>query len=64
MSQTTTYEIKTERLLLKPEKVQFVQQKYEEDFQDRVEMHQMLLPLLTEPRNKNNIFVRMRQPFI
>ena len=50
----------TEHLLLKPYKAQFVQQLHEED---RVEM---LLPLLTKLRNKNNIvFVRMKQqPFI
>ena len=41
--QTTTYQIRTEHLLLKPYKAQFVQQLYEEDFQDCVEMCQMLL---------------------
>ena len=46
----------TEHLLLKPDKAQFLQQLYEEDFQNRVEMCQMPLPLLTEPRNKNNVF--------
>ena len=58
--QITTCRIMTEHLLLKPYKAQFVQQLHEED---RVEM---LLPLLTKLRNKNNIvFVRMKQqPFI
>ena len=47
---TTTYRIMTEYLLLKSYKAQFVQQLYEEDFEDHVEMCQMLLPLLTEFR--------------
>ena len=62
--QTTTYRIRTEHLLLKPYKAQFVQQLYVEALQDRVERCQILLPLLTEPRNKNNIFFQIRQPFI
>ena len=47
--QTTTYRIRTELLLLKPYKAQFVQQLYEDDHVE------VLLPLLTEPRNKDNI---------
>jgi hypothetical protein len=53
---TTTHRIMTEYLLLKPYKVQFVQQLYEEDCQDRVEMCNILLPLLTDNNNKGNIF--------
>ena len=52
--QTTTYQIRTEHLLPKSDKAQ---QLYEDD---RIKM---LLPLLTELRNKNNVlyFIRMRQ---
>jgi hypothetical protein len=56
LPQTTTYRIMTEYLLLKPYKVQFVQQLYEEDCQDRVEMCKTLLPMLTDQKNKKNIF--------
>ena len=57
ISQTTIYRITTEHLLLKSCKMQFVQLLYEKDFQDRVEMCHMSLPLLTEPRDKSNIFL-------
>ncbi|CAF3252739.1 unnamed protein product [Rotaria sp. Silwood2] len=46
----------TEHLLLKPYTVQFVQQLYEEDCQDRAEMCNILLPLLTDHKNKKNVF--------
>ena len=55
--QTTTYRIRTEHLSLKPYKGQFVQQLCGKDFQDRIEICQMLLSLLTKPRNKNSIFL-------
>ena len=51
--QTAACRIRTEHLLLKPCKAQFVRHLYEKVFQDCVEMCQILLLLLTESRNKN-----------
>lgn len=56
ISPTTSYRIMREHLSLKPYKAQFVQQLYEEDFQDRVEMCQTLIQLLTNNNNRGNIF--------
>ena len=54
--QTITCRVRTEHLLVKSYKAQFVRHLYEKDFQDCVEMCQMLLSLVIEPRNKSNIF--------
>ncbi|CAF3566716.1 unnamed protein product [Rotaria sp. Silwood1] len=43
---TTAHRIMTEYLSLKPYKVQFVQQIYEEDLQDRVDMCQTMISML------------------
>jgi hypothetical protein len=53
---TTVYRIMTEHLLLKPYKMQFLQQLYEEDFQDRVEMCEKLIPMLEDAGNKEKFF--------
>mgnify|MGYP001047299604 CR=1 FL=1 len=56
LSRTTTHRIMTEYLLLKPYKVQFVQQLYEEDFQDRVEMCKTLISMLANHDIQENLF--------
>jgi hypothetical protein len=56
ISTTTTYRIMTEYLSLKPFKGQFVQQLFEEDLQDRVEMCQILIPMLQDTEIQGNIF--------
>ncbi|CAF1581905.1 unnamed protein product [Rotaria sp. Silwood1] len=53
---TTTHRIMTEYLLLKPYKAQFVQQLFEEDLQDRVEMCKILIPMLQDNAIQGNIF--------
>ncbi len=44
----TTHRIMTEYLSLKPYKAQFVQKLYEEDFQDRVKMCKIPIPMLQD----------------
>lgn len=53
---TTAYRIMTDYLLLKPYKVQFVQELYEENLQDRVEMCTTLLPMLEDEDIQENLF--------
>lgn len=53
---TTAYRIMTEYLSLKPYKAKFVQQIYEEDMQDRVEMCQTLIPMLEDKTIQDNMF--------
>ena len=54
---TTAHRIMTEHLSLKPYKVQFVQEIYEEDIQDRVEMCKTLIPMLEDNRIQQNLFL-------
>ena len=51
---TTAHRIMTEHLSLKPYKVQFVKQLYEEDLQDRVEMCKTLMPMLEDSHMQEN----------
>ena len=51
----------TEHLSLKPYKVQFVQELYEEDMQDRVEMCITLIPMLEDNQIQQNL---TQQPFL
>jgi hypothetical protein len=53
---TTAHRIMTENLSLKPYKMHFVQQLYEEDLQDRIEMCNILKPMLSNKDNEENIF--------
>ena len=53
---TTAHRIMKEYLLLKPYKVQFVQQLYEEDLQDRIDMCKTLIPMLQDKNIEENIF--------
>ena len=53
---TTAHRIMTEHLSLKPYKVQFVQELYEEDMQDRVEMCKTLIPMLEDNQIQQNLF--------
>ena len=53
---TTVHRIMTENLSLKPYKMHFVQQLYEEDLQDRVEMCNVLQPMLSNKDNEENFF--------
>ena len=46
----------TEHLSLKPYKVQFVQELYEEDMQVRVEMCKTLIPMLEDNQIQQNLF--------
>jgi hypothetical protein len=41
---------------LKPYKIQFTQELFDEDFDKRVEMAEILIPILQNPANKNMIF--------
>ena len=52
---TTAHRIMTEHLSLKPYKVQFVQELYE-DMQDRVEMCKTLVPMLEDNQIQQNLF--------
>jgi hypothetical protein len=56
ISKTITHRIVTEYLLLKPYKVEFVQQLFEEDLQDRVEMCKVLIPILQDNAIQENLF--------
>ena len=51
---TTVHRIMREHLLLKPYKRHFVQQLYEEDFQDRVDMCETLEPMLLNELNEES----------
>ena len=53
---TTAHRIMTEHLSLKPYKVQFVQQLYEEDLQDKVEMCKTLISMLEDSHMQENLF--------
>ena len=53
---TTAHRIMTEYLSLKPYKMHFVQQLYEEDLQDRVDMCETLIPMLADKNMQNNLF--------
>lgn len=53
---TTAHRIMAEYLLMKPFKVQFVQQLYEEDLQDRIEMCKTLVPMLQDINIQENVF--------
>ena len=53
---TTVHRIMRESLLLKPYKGHFVQQLYEEDFQDRVDMCETLDPMLLNDHNEESFF--------
>ena len=53
---TTAHRIMTEHLSLKPYKVQFVQELYEEDMQDRVEMCKTLIPMLEDNQIQQTLF--------
>lgn len=53
---TTTYRIMREYLELKPFKLQFVQQLYEEDLQDRIDMCETMIPMLENEKVHDNIF--------
>ena len=53
---TTAHRIMTEHLSLKPYKVQFVQELYEEDMQDRLEMCKTLIPMLEDKQIQQNLF--------
>ncbi|CAF3282756.1 unnamed protein product [Rotaria socialis] len=57
ISRTTAHQIMTEHLSLKPYKVQFVQELYEEDMQDRVEMCKTLIPMLEDNHIQQNLFL-------
>ena len=60
---TTMHRIMREHLLLKPYKGHFVQQLYEEDFQDRVDMCKTLEPMLLNDHNEENLFFPTRLLF-
>ena len=53
---TTVHRIMSEHLLLRPYKEHFVQQLYEEDFQDRMDMSETLEPMLLNDHNEENFF--------
>ena len=53
---TTAHRIITEHLSLKLYKVQFVQELYEEDMQDRIEMCKTLIPMLEGKQIQQNFF--------
>ncbi|CAF4486600.1 unnamed protein product [Rotaria sp. Silwood2] len=55
-SRTTAHRIMTEHLSLKPYKAQFVQQLFEEDMQDRVEMCKTLTPMLEDNHIQQDLF--------
>ena len=60
---TTVHRITREYLLLKPYKGHFVQQLYEEDFQDRVDMCETLEPMLLNDHNEENFFFSYEAAF-
>ena len=51
---TTVHRIMREHLLLKPYKGHFVQQLYEKDFQDRMDMCEILEPMLLNDHNEES----------
>ena len=53
---TTAHRIMTEYVSLKPYKVQFVQELYEEDMHDRVEMCKTLISMLEDNQIQQNLF--------
>ncbi|CAF1680033.1 unnamed protein product, partial [Adineta ricciae] len=55
VSRGTAHRIMRDYLGLKPYKAQFVQQLYEEDTQDRVDMCKTLIPMLQDKINKHNV---------
>ena len=60
---TTVHRIMREHLLLKPYKGYFVQQLYEEDFQDRVDICETLEPMLLNDHNEESFFFPTRPLF-
>ena len=62
--QTIVYRIMTEYLSLKPYKTHFVQQIYDEDIHDRVEMCRTLISRLKDYNVQEDVFFQMRQRFI
>ncbi len=56
VSRGTAHRIMRDYLGLKPYKAQFVQQLYEEDTQDRVDMCKTLIPMLQDKSIQENIF--------
>ena len=63
ISRTTAHRIMTEYLSLKPCKMQFVQELYEEDMQDRVEMCKTLIPMLEDNQIQQNLFFSDKATF-
>ena len=59
----TVHRIMREYLLLKPYKGHFVQQLYEQDFQDRVDMCKTLEPMLLNDHNEESFFFPTRPLF-
>ena len=59
----TVHRIRREHLLLKPYKGYFVQQLYEEDFQDRVDMCETLEPMLLNDHNEESFFFSVEAAF-
>ena len=53
---TTIHRIMREHLSLKPYKMHFVQQLYDEDLQDRVDMCETVIPMLEDKDMQNNLF--------
>ena len=53
---STVHRIMREHLLIKPCKGHFVQQLYEEDFQDRKDMYETLEPMLLNEHNEESFF--------
>ena len=60
---TAVHRIMREHLLLKPYKEYFVQQPYEEDFPDRVDMCETLKPMLFNDHNEESFFFPTRPLF-
>ena len=60
---TTVHRIMREHLLLKSYKGHFVQQLYEEDFQDQVDMCETLEPTLLNDHNEESFFFPTRPLF-
>ena len=60
---STVHRVMREHLLLKPYKGHFVQQLYEEDFQDRADMCETLEPMLLNDHNEESFFFPTRPLF-
>ena len=64
VSPATAHRTMTQHLSLKTDKMHFVQELYEEDLQNRVEMYKTLIPMLEDAQMQGNFFFRTRQLFI